>query len=303
MESKKIISEVSGIRIDGFLAEKLRDISRSHIQKLINEGKVLVNDKEVKTNYKIKVGDIIIINIPEVKKPSIEAEEIELDILYEDDDIIVVNKPQGMVVHPAAGNYTGTLVNALLNHCDSLSGVNGPTRPGIVHRIDKDTSGVIVAAKNDFSHIELAKQIRKHTMTRRYIAVVEGVIKVDDGIIEGAIGRNSKDRKKMDIVSGGRYAKTYFKVLDRFPNNTLIEAKLDTGRTHQIRVHMAHIGHPIVGDSVYGYKKQKFNLKGQALHAAILGFIHPRSGQYMEFKAPLPPYFEELIDILKQTMF
>jgi 23S rRNA pseudouridine1911/1915/1917 synthase len=303
MKSKKIISEVSGIRIDGFLAEKLKDISRSHIQKLINEGKVLVNDKEVKTNYKVKVGDIIIINIPEVKKPSIEAEEIELDILYEDDDIIVVNKPQGMVVHPAAGNYTGTLVNALLNHCDSLSGVNGPIRPGIVHRIDKDTSGVIVAAKNDFSHIELAKQIKKHTMTRRYIAIVEGVIKVDDGIIEGAIGRNPKDRKKMDIVSGGRYAKTYFKVLDRFKSNTLIEAKLDTGRTHQIRVHMAHIGHPVVGDSVYGYKKQKFNLKGQALHAAILGFIHPRSGQYMEFKAPLPPYFEELIDILKQTMF
>lgn len=298
MDLKTIVCSKSGERIDSYVANSLDELSRSYVQKLIDEGMIKVNDKLVKPNYKVKIDDIITVGIPEPVKLEVKAEDIKLDILYEDDDVIVVNKPQGMVVHPAAGNYTGTLVNALLYHCTNLSGINGVLRPGIVHRIDKDTSGVLVVAKNDMAHRNLAKQIKEHTVNRRYIALVEGVIKTECGTVEGAIGRNPTDRKKMDIVQNGKPAITHFKVLRRFKNYTLIEAKLETGRTHQIRVHMSHIGHPVVGDPLYGVKKQKFNLKGQALHAAVLGFMHPRTGDYMEFRAPLPDYFKKLISVL-----
>ncbi|KPU43991.1 ribosomal large subunit pseudouridine synthase D [Oxobacter pfennigii] len=299
MGQKKLIADTSGIRIDLYLSKSMEDVTRSYIQKLIEDKKVLVNQKTVKSNYKINENDIIEVDIPQPVELKIEAQEIDLDILYEDDDLIVINKPQGMVVHPAPGNYSGTLVNALLKKCTNLSGINGVLRPGIVHRIDKDTSGVLLAAKNDLAHKSLAAQIKDHTVNRRYIAMVEGVIKNDSGIIEGSIGRHARDRKKMDVIKGGKPAITHFKVLDRYNGYTLIEAKLETGRTHQIRVHMSHIGYPVVGDPVYGYKNQKFNLKGQALHAYILGFNHPRSGVYMEFAAPLPEYFNELIEKIK----
>lgn len=299
MSQIEMVSEVSGVRIDSYLASNIEEISRSYIQKLIDDGSVFVNGKKVKSNYKVKEKDIIKISIPEPVALDIEPEDIELDIMYEDDDVIVINKPQGMVVHPAAGNYTGTLVNALLKHCNNLSGINGVIRPGIVHRIDKDTSGVIVAAKNDLSHKDIAEQIKKHTVKRIYIALVEGVVKPERGTIEGAIGRHHVDRKKMDVVANGKEAITHFTVLERIGNYTLIEARLETGRTHQIRVHMSHIGHPLVGDPVYGIKKQRFNLQGQALHAAVLGFVHPRTREYMEFKAPLPVYFEKLLDTVR----
>lgn len=301
MDQRKIISDISGTRIDAYLADIFKELSRSYVQKLLESGQILVNDKKAKSNYRIKQGDEIEINIPEPAPLEVKPEEIKFDIIYEDDDIIVVNKPQGMVVHPAAGNYTGTLVNALLKHCINLSGINGVLRPGIVHRIDKDTSGVLIVAKNDVAHKSLANQIKDHTVNRKYITLVEGVIKVDNGTIEGSIGRHHTDRKRMDIVSTGKHAVTHFKVLERFSNYTLIEAKLETGRTHQIRVHMCHIGHPVVGDPVYGIKKQKFNLEGQALHAALLGFIHPRTGHYMEFSAPLPSYFEKLLNNLRNS--
>lgn len=298
---ENLVADRDGDRVDSYVAEKSAGLSRSYVQKLIAAGDIAVNGKYVRPNYRVKRGDNISISIPAPEPTDVLPEEIPLDILYEDDDVIVVNKPQGMVVHPASGNHHGTLVNALLMHCKELSGINGVMRPGIVHRIDKDTSGVIVAAKNDMAHKALSEQIRKHTTTRRYIALVEGVIKPDSGTIEGAIGRNRNDRKKMDIVPGGKSAVTHFKVLERFKNNTLIEARLETGRTHQIRVHLSHIGHPVVGDPVYGIRKQRYNLKGQALHAAVLGFVHPRTGQYMEFSAPLPDYFRELLNTLREN--
>lgn len=301
MDKQNIEVDESGTRIDLYVTQKIKNLSRSYVQKLVDESNIEVNGKNVKSNYKVKKGDNISVCIPDPVKLDVEAEDIDLDILYEDDDIIVINKPQGMVVHPAAGNYTGTMVNALLNHCKDLSGINGVMRPGIVHRIDKDTSGVIIAAKNDMSHKNLAKQIKDHTVNRKYIALVEGVVRPDSGTIDGPIGRHPVDRKKMDVVPNGRPAITHFKVIERFRNYTLIEAKLETGRTHQIRVHMAHIGHPVVGDIVYGLKKQKFKLKGQALHAAVLGFVHPRTGEYMEFKAPLPPYFQKLIEDIREN--
>jgi len=238
---------------------------------------------------------------PEPRPVDVQAQDIPLDILYEDEDIIVINKPQGMVVHPAAGNYNSTLVNALLHHCRDLSGINGEMRPGIVHRIDKDTSGVLVVAKNDHSHVNLAQQIKDKTAVRKYIALVEGDIKEDAGTIDAPIGRHPVYRKKMAVVPGGRRAVTHFKVLERFGRYTLIEARLETGRTHQIRVHMAYIGHPVVGDPVYGYKRQSFNLNGQLLHAQCLGFKHPRTGRYMEFCAPLPDYFTDVICKLRQS--
>jgi len=290
----------AGKRIDVYLSEIIEDMSRSRIQKLIEEEKIKVNGNVTKSNYKIKSNDQITVEIPDPVKLEIVAEDIEIEILYEDDDIVVVNKPQGMVVHPAAGNYTGTLVNALLKKCKTLSSINGVIRPGIVHRIDKDTSGVLVVAKNDYAHQHLAEQIKEHTVKRIYIALTEGIIKQDTGTIDKPIGRHPVHRKKMAIVENGKRAVTHFKVLERFKENTLIEARLETGRTHQIRVHMASIGHPLVGDPVYGYKKQKFNLKGQALHAKVLGFIHPRTGKYMEFSSPLPDYFEELIEKLRK---
>lgn len=300
MGRKTVIAGESGMRIDSYLAKNMEELSRSYIQKLIDEGKVYVNNTIIKPNYKVKQDDVISIDIPEPVKLEVVPENIELDIMYEDDDVIVVNKPQGMVVHPASGNYSGTLVNALLKHCHNLSGINGVMRPGIVHRIDKDTSGVILVAKNDLSHRNVAEQIKEHTVNRRYITLVEGVIKVEKGTIEGAIGRHHTERKKMDVVAGGKHAVTHFVVLERFKSYTLVEAKLETGRTHQIRVHMSHIGYPVVGDPVYGIKKQKFKLKGQALHAAVLGFVHPRTGVYMEFKAPLPLYFKELLEIVRE---
>ncbi|WP_035378196.1 RluA family pseudouridine synthase [Fervidicella metallireducens] len=301
-EVKEVIVETDNVgkRIDVFLNESLAEMSRSQIQKLVEEGKIKVNEKEIKSNYKVRLNDKIQIFIPEPVKLEVKAENIDIEILYEDDYLAVVNKPQGMVVHPAAGNYTGTLVNALLAKCKTLSSINGVIRPGIVHRIDKDTSGVLVIAKNDIAHRSLAEQIKEHSVKRIYIALTEGVIKKDAGTIETLIGRHPIERKKMAVLQkNGRHAITHFRVLERFKENTLIEARLETGRTHQIRVHMSYLGHPLVGDPVYGHKRQKIKLSGQALHAKTLGFIHPYSGEYMEFSSQLPEYFEELIKKLR----
>lgn len=289
-------------RVDKFLSERLTGKSRSYIQGLIQEGNVKVGNKAVKSNYKIKTKDIISVNVPEPIELEVKAEKIELDVLYEDEDLIVINKPQGMVVHPAAGNYSGTLVNALLNHCKDLSGINGVIRPGIVHRIDKDTSGVLVIAKNDNSHHRLAEQLKDHSMKRVYIALVEGVLKSNEGIVDAPLARHPVERIKIAVVSGGRRAVTHYRVIDRFSANTLIECRLETGRTHQIRVHMAHIGHPLVGDPVYGYKKQKIKAEGQLLHAKVLGFIHPTTGQYMEFQSELPQYFDKVLTFLRKEL-
>lgn len=295
-----IIAEKDDVdkRIDSFLASEL-DYTRSYLKKLILDGLVKVNGSSIKPNYKLKEGDSVDVNIPEAEEIDLSPENIPLDIIYEDDDIIVINKPQGMVVHPAPGNYSGTLVNALLYHCKNLSGINGELRPGIVHRLDKDTSGVMVVAKNDKAHLDLSNQIKERTILKKYIAIVEGVIKDDEGSIEAPIGRDHVERKKMAVTEDGRYALTLYKVLERYKNNSLIEATIKTGRTHQIRVHMSYIGHPIVGDEVYGYKKQRFNLLGQALHSKLLGLVHPSKKIYMEFEAPIPEYFERLINILK----
>jgi 23S rRNA pseudouridine1911/1915/1917 synthase len=289
-------------RIDKFLSDKLQGRSRSYIQGLIQQEKVKVGNKAVKSNYKIRPGEVIFVEIPELVELDVKPEEIELDILYEDEEVIVVNKPQGMVVHPAVGNYSGTLVNALLNHCNDLSGINGVIRPGIVHRIDKDTSGVLVVAKNDNSHHKLAEQLKDHSMRRVYNALVEGLLKDDEGTVDAPLARHPVERVKISVVSDGRRAVTHYKVLERYKNTTLIECVLETGRTHQIRVHMSHIGHPLVGDPVYGYKKQKIKVEGQLLHARVLGFIHPTSGEYMEFEAPLPEYFQKAIISLRKEL-
>lgn len=286
-----------GKRIDVFAAENYEELSRSGLKKIIDAGGVTVNNKTVKANYKLRTGDIVTMNIPESVPLEIIPQNIPLDILYEDDDVIVINKPQGMVVHPAPGHYTDTLVNALLYHCgDSLSGINGIMRPGIVHRIDMDTSGVIMAAKNNNAHRSLALQLAEHSITRKYNAIVYNNIKEDEGTIDKPLGRNPSDRKKMAVVPGGRRAVTHYRVLDRLGKFTYIEAQLETGRTHQIRVHMTYAGHPLLGDSVYGPKKQPFNLKGQVLHARVLGFVHPVTGEYMEFESPLPEYFQQLLE-------
>lgn len=286
-----------GKRIDVFAAENYEELSRSGLKKIIDTGGVTVNNKTVKANYKLRTGDIVTMNIPESVPLEIIPQNIPLDILYEDDDVIVINKPQGMVVHPAPGHYTDTLVNALLYHCgDSLSGINGIMRPGIVHRIDMDTSGVIMAAKNNNAHRSLALQLAEHSITRKYNAIVYNNIKEDEGTIDKPLGRNPSDRKKMAVVPGGRRAVTHYRVLDRLGKFTYIEAQLETGRTHQIRVHMTYAGHPLLGDSVYGPKKQPFNLKGQVLHARVLGFVHPVTGEYMEFESPLPEYFQKLLE-------
>ena len=286
-----------GKRIDVFAAENYEELSRSGLKKIIDAGGVTVNNKTVKANYKLRTGDIVTMNRPESVPLEIIPQNIPLDILYEDDDVIVINKPQGMVVHPAPGHYTDTLVNALLYHCgDSLSGINGIMRPGIVHRIDMDTSGVIMAAKNNNAHRSLALQLAEHSITRKYNAIVYNNIKEDEGTIDKPLGRNPSDRKKMAVVPGGRRAVTHYRVLDRLGKFTYIEAQLETGRTHQIRVHMTYAGHPLLGDSVYGPKKQPFNLKGQVLHARVLGFVHPVTGEYMEFESPLPEYFQKLLE-------
>ncbi|MGE5632882.1 MAG: RluA family pseudouridine synthase [Caulobacteraceae bacterium] len=308
MDTRKfdITEDISGKRLDSFLSENIEGYSRTYIQKLIDDGLATVNGKKSKTSYKVKTGDLVDITIPDPVPLEVEAEKIDLDIVYEDNDIIVINKPQGMVVHPAHGNYSGTAVNALLEHCGSLSdynsltGINGVMRPGIVHRIDKDTSGIIVIAKNNEAHLSLSEQLKNHTITRRYVALLEGKLKEESGRIETLIGRNPKDRKQMAVVrENGKSAITHFKVIERFEANTMIEAALETGRTHQIRVHMAYIGHPVVGDTVYGYKRQRFETKGQLLHARILGFIHPTKGEYVEFEAPLPDYFEKILRSLR----
>ena len=291
-----------GDRIDKYLAKVFSDQSRSYLQGLIEKGNILVNDKCVKSNYKLKIYDEVKVTIPEPLILKAEAEDIPLNIVYEDSDVIVVNKPQGMVVHPAPGNYSGTLVNGLLYHCKDLSTINGVIRPGIVHRIDKDTSGILVVAKNDNSHNFLSEQLRDHSMKREYYAVVEGRLKNDKGTIDKPLGRNKKDRLKMGIVEGIRRAVTHYEVLERYNNTTLIKCILETGRTHQIRVHMASIGHPLIGDPLYGFKKQKFKLEGQMLHAKILGFIHPTTKEYMEFSSELPGYFQELIEKLHNEM-
>ncbi|AGY77365.1 RluA family pseudouridine synthase [Clostridium autoethanogenum] len=300
MESKKFLacSEEENMRLDVFLSKCFQDKSRSYIQNVIEDKLVEVNGKAKKSNYKIKSGDNIEITIPDPVNLNIQSEDIPLDILYEDKDVIVVNKPQGMIVHPAPGVYEGTLVNALLNHCRDLSGINGVTRPGIVHRIDKDTSGILVVAKNDNSHNKLAKQLKDHSMTREYIALVEGVVKLDEGTVDEPIARHPKDKIKMAVCVNGKRAITHYKVIKRFKNNTLIKCILETGRTHQIRVHMAYIGHPLVGDPVYGYKKQRFKLGGQLLHAEKLGFIHPSTGKYIEFETEIPDYFKKVIKVL-----
>lgn len=290
------------LRLDVFIKNKFLDKSRSYIQEIIENGCVEVNGKLKKSNYKLKLNDEISMNIPDNRPLDVEAENIELNIVYEDSDVIVIDKPQGMVVHPAPGNYTGTLVNALLYHCEDLSGINGVNRPGIVHRIDKDTSGILVIAKNDNAHKFLAEQLKQHTMTRVYIALVEGNIKLDNGVVDAALARHPVERVKISVVKDGRNAITHYKVLERFKNNTLIECRLETGRTHQIRVHMAYIGHPLVGDPLYGYKKQRFNLKGQMLHARKLGFIHPSKYSYMEFESTLPDYFIRILDILRNEL-
>ena len=289
-------------RIDKFLSIQMEELSRSYVQKLIKDGNVKVNGKLVKANYKLSYDEWIQVTIPELTSPDILPENIPLDILYEDSDVILVNKPKGMVVHPAAGHYTGTLVNALMYHCkDQLSGINGVMRPGIVHRIDMNTTGVLVVCKNDFAHNSLAEQLKVHSITRVYYAIVFGNLREDEGTVHAPIGRHPTDRKKMSIHSKqGRDAITHYRVLERFGAYTFIECRLETGRTHQIRVHMASIGHPLLGDEVYGPARQPFSLEGQTLHAGVLGFIHPRTGEYVEFSAPLPAYFEELLEKLRK---
>lgn len=295
-----ITEELAGDRIDKFLSEQFEDLSRSFIQKLLKSGEVFVGSKAVKASYKVSEGDVITFEVPEAIEPEIVPEDIPLDIIYEDHDVILINKPKGMVVHPAAGHYTGTLVNALMFHCkDDLSGINGVLRPGIVHRIDMDTTGVLIACKNDLAHNSIAEQLKEHSITRRYQAIVHGVLQQEEGVIDAPIGRHPQDRKKMCInQQNGKHAVTHYKVLKRFDRFTHIECRLETGRTHQIRVHMASIGHPLLGDAVYGPAKSPYKLQGQTLHAGILGFVHPRTGQYMEYSAPLPAYFERLLTIL-----
>ncbi len=293
----------SGLRIDKYLSSVNEQLSRSYIQKLLKSGLVLVDGKPVKASYQVDEGDVISLDIPEAVEPEIEPENMDLDILYEDQDVILVNKPKGMVVHPAAGHYSHTLVNGLMHHCkDQLSGINGVMRPGIVHRIDMDTTGVIIACKNDMAHNSIAAQLKEHSITRRYQAIVHGVLKDDAGTVEGPIGRHPTDRKKMSInYNNGKSAVTHYKVLKRFRQYTHVECRLETGRTHQIRVHMASIGHPLLGDLVYGPGKCPIpGLQGQTLHAGVLGFIHPRTGEYMEFTAPLPEYFAKLLNTLPE---
>lgn len=296
-------AEQDGERLDRYLTLIYADQSRSFFQKLIKGGHVRINDKEItKAGYVLTVGDVVAASIPEAQSVAIEAEDIPLDILYEDADVLIVNKPKGMVVHPSAGHYSGTLVNAIMYHCsDSLSGINGEIRPGIVHRIDMDTTGALIVCKNDTAHTDIAEQIKEHTVTRKYRGIVCGVVKDEEGTIEGAIGRHPTQRKKMAInEKNGKPAITHYKVLQRFAKYTYMEFQLETGRTHQIRVHMSSIGHPLLGDQLYGNPKNLAmkGLQGQTLHAMIIGFVHPSTHEYMEFEAPLPEYFQNLLSKL-----
>ena len=294
-------SSDAGKRLDKFIAENIPDVTRSSVVNLIESDNVLVNGKKQNKNYKLRSNDTVSVDIPEPVEYEAKAENIPLDIVYEDSDLLVVNKPKGMVVHPAAGNYEGTLVNALLYHCkDDLSGINGVMRPGIVHRIDKNTSGLLIVAKNDKAHKHLAEQIKEHSFTREYEAVVWGNIKDDTGTVNAPIGRHPIDRKKMTVTErNSKNAVTHFEVLERLNGYTYIKCRLETGRTHQIRVHMAYLGHPVSGDDVYGVKKEKVNFEGQCLHARKIGFIHPSSGEYMEFTSPLPEYFTKWLNTLR----
>lgn len=299
-----VSDEYEGLRIDKLLSELSPSFSRTYIKKLIDDKKVFCNGKNVKASFCISENDYIKMEIPPAEIPEILPQDIPLDIIYEDEDVLVVNKPKDMVVHPAAGHYKDTLVNAVMYHChDNLSGINGVMRPGIVHRIDKDTTGSVIICKNDNAHQKIAEQLKEHSINRVYHAICYGVIKENEGTIETLIGRSTNDRKKMAVVtSGGKEAVTHFRVLKRFEedNMTYIECRLETGRTHQIRVHMAHIGHPLLGDEVYaGNRKSRFKLKGQCLHAKTLGFIHPTTKEYIETDAPLPEYFSHLLNVLK----
>lgn len=295
------VNEEDNERLDYYISNELDEISRTFLQRLIKEGQVEVNGKQKKSSYLVKEGDRLIVNLPEPKKLEIIAEDIPLDIVYEDSDVVVINKPQDMVVHPAPGNYTGTLVNALLYKVESLSSINGVIRPGIVHRLDKDTSGLLVVAKNDFSHRELSNQLKDRKVHREYIALVSGVIKNDVGRINEPIGRDSKNRIKMAVTStNSKEAITNYLVLERFLKYTLVQVKLETGRTHQIRVHFSHINHSVVGDPVYSNGNNEFKLDKQLLHARKLGFIHPRTNEYMEFECEIPKNFSAIIDILNK---
>lgn len=297
----EISMEQAGERLDKICSSLYPDLSRSFFQKLIKEGRIFVNSMPKKANYCVSEGDLLTITIPKAQEIAILPENIPLDILYEDEDVLIVNKPKGMVVHPSAGHYSGTLVNAVLYHCkDSLSGINGEIRPGIVHRIDMDTTGSLIVCKNDNAHLKIAEQIKEHSVKRRYLGIVKGVVREESGVIEGKIGRHPTERKKMAVhVQNGKPAVTHYRVLERFQSHTFMEFELETGRTHQIRVHMASIGHPLLGDSVYGNGKNPWKLQGQTLHAAVIGFIHPSTGKYMEIEAPLPDYFKAL---LKKTL-
>ncbi len=301
MNSWFVDTDANNMRIDRFISERMSDTSRSYIQKLIKDELVTVDSKVVKSNYKVKEGEWVEIVLPEPVSLDIEAENIPLDILYEDSDVLLVNKPKDMVVHPSAGHVTGTLVNALLYHCkDSLSSINGVMRPGIVHRIDKDTTGILIICKNDKAHNCIAEQLKVHSITRRYHALVWNNVTDDTGTVDAPIGRHPVDRKKMAINhKNGKHAVTHYKVLERFGQYTYIQCELETGRTHQIRVHMASIGHPLVGDPVYGPAKQPFKTVGQMLHAKVFGFIHPSTNEYMEFETDLPEYFQLILEKLR----
>lgn len=293
----EISMEQAGERLDKTCSSLYPELSRSFFQKLIKEGRIFVNSMPKKANYCVSEGDLLTVTIPKAQEIAILPENIPLDILYEDEDVLIVNKPKGMVVHPSAGHYSGTLVNAVLYHCkDSLSGINGEIRPGIVHRIDMDTTGSLIVCKNDNAHLKIAEQIKEHSVTRRYLGIVKGVVREESGVIEGKIGRHPTERKKMAVhVQNGKPAVTHYRVLERFQSHTFMEFELETGRTHQIRVHMASIGHPLLGDSIYGNGKNPWKLQGQTLHAAVIGFIHPSTGKYMEIEAPLPDYFKALL--------
>lgn len=299
----EITPELEDERIDKCICLYMDSLSRSYIQKIIKDGSVTVNDSVVKSNYRVKVEDIVHFIIPPQTEPDIPPQDIPLDILYEDDDILIINKPKDMVVHPAPGHYEGTVVNAVIFHCkDSLSGINGVMRPGIVHRIDKDTTGSLIICKNDEAHNDIARQLKEHSITRKYRAIVYGRISQEEGTVNAPIGRHPTDRKKMAVnEKNGKHAVTHYKVLERFDKYTYIECQLETGRTHQIRVHMASIGHPLLGDTVYCNVKPPYKLSGQTLHAMTIGFIHPRTHEYMEFDAPLPQYFLDLLNKLRQS--
>ena len=305
METFEVETEYEGERLDRFLnlifQEWAKGLSRSFFQKLIKDGHVTVNGVLQKANYRLKIEDLVSVEIPDAVSTPILPEDIPLDILYEDEDLLVVNKPKGMVVHPSAGHYSGTLVNAVMFHCkDSLSGINGEIRPGIVHRIDMDTTGSLIVCKNDESHVFIAEQIKAHTVNRRYRGIVYGTVKEDEGTVCAPIGRHPVERKKMAVnEKNGKPAITHYKVLERFSRYTYMEFQLETGRTHQIRVHMASIGHPLLGDCLYSNGKSPYKLQGQTLHAMTLGFIHPRTGQYLEVTAPLPEYFEKILRDLR----